>query len=124
MKLFYFLCFASTLAFGQVNTEKIVDITWYPTSREDMKTVYSSVKSHTKSSYHITFKSDQTFIVPNAARRRCPTGEKKFLEGTWAINEVDNSTFLLLTLNNRTTTYKILYANQGMLELERIKIVR
>lgn len=82
MKLFYFLCFASTLAFGQVNTEKIIDISWYPTSREGTKTVYSSVKSHKKSNYFIKFKSDKTFIVPNAARRRCPTGEKRFSEGT------------------------------------------
>ncbi len=121
MKLFYFLCFASTFAFGQVNTEKIIDISWYPTSREGTKTVYSSVKSHKKSNHFIKFKSDQTYIVPNAARRRCPTGGKKFTKGTWIVNEVDNSSFLLLTRNSRTTTYKILYANQGMLELERIK---
>lgn len=121
MKLFYFLCFASTFAFGQINTEKIVDISWYPTSREGTKTVYSSVKSHKKSNHFIKFKSDQTFIVPNATRRRCYGVKKKFSEGTWAINEIDNSFFLLLTRNNRTTTYKVLYANQGMLELERIK---
>lgn len=121
MKILYFLFLVSTVAFGQVNTEKFVDITWYPTSHEGTETVYSSVKSHKKSNSFIKFKSDQTFIVPNAARRRCPTGEKKFIKGTWTVNEVDNSSFLLLTLSNRTTTYKILYANQGMLQLQRIK---
>ena len=121
MKLFYFLCFVSTIAFGQINTEKFVDITWYLTSREGAEYMYSSVKSHKKSGYFMKFKNDQTFVVPNIQRRRCPTGEKPFLQGTWSLESIDDASFLHLTLYNSTTTYKILYANQGMLKLQLIK---
>jgi hypothetical protein len=121
MKLFYFLLFVSSIAFGQVNREKIVDITWYPTSQEGTEIVYSSVKRQKKNNYYIKLKSDQTYIVPNIQRRRCPTGEKPFLEGTWNLEYIDGVSFLYFTQSNRTTTYKILYANQGMLQLELIK---
>ena len=124
MKLFYILFLVSSVAFGQINTEKLTDIPWYKTSNTGDTMVFSSIKRHGSGNYFMRLDSDQSFRMPYPSQkfRRCMVGEKKkFHKGTWTVETIDNEAILILENEDLYLRYKILYAKSGMLKLQRFK---
>jgi hypothetical protein len=124
MKICYFLLFVSTFAFGQINPEKLTDITWYKTSTTDDTMVFSSIKRHGSGNYFMRLDSDQSFKMPYPSRkfRRCTVGEKKkYRKGSWSLETIGNDAVLILENEDVYLRYKILYARSGMLKLQRFK---
>ena len=136
MKIFYFLLFVSTVAFGQINTERLAGNTWYRISTSDGIIVYSVFKKQQRRSFQFTLHKDHSFSIPHSTRpMRCANNNiktrnsvktrnrnktRKVEKGTWSVEIINGDSILILDSKLRHMRYKIHYASASTLELQQL----